>query len=104
MTLGISALVILVAGLFPKFSALLTTIPYMYGRSCTVSVFASIIDRYEAGYDGGNELPQHLHRWLGQRLGMGVSQASASLSSFPAWVTTHLRQSPVVIPTPVPFC
>ena len=42
VTLGLSALIILVAGLFPKFSALLTTIPYAVLGGATVSVFASI--------------------------------------------------------------
>ena len=42
MTLGLSALIILTAGLFPKFSALLTTIPYAVLGGATVSVFASI--------------------------------------------------------------
>ncbi|MCI6128083.1 MAG: purine permease, partial [Enterocloster clostridioformis] len=32
-------------------------------------------------------------------LGMGVSQASASLSAFPTWVTTIFGKSPVVIAT-----
>ena len=42
ITLGLSALIILIAGLFPKFSALLTTIPYAVLGGATVSVFASI--------------------------------------------------------------
>ena len=36
---------------------------------------------------------------LAAALGMGVSQASASLSAFPAWVTTIFGKSPVVIAT-----
>ena len=42
VTLGIAAVIILIAGLFPKFSALLTTIPYAVLGGATVSVFASI--------------------------------------------------------------
>ena len=36
---------------------------------------------------------------LAAALGMGVSQASASLSAFPTWVTTIFGKSPVVIAT-----
>ena len=100
VTLGISALIILVAGLFPKFSALLTTIPYAVLGGATVSVFASIAMT-------GMKLvmtEEMNHRntsivGLAAALGMGVSQASASLSSFPTWVTTIFGKSPVVIAT-----
>ena len=98
VTLGISALVILVAGLFPKFSALLTTIPYAVLGGATVSVFASIamtgmklVMTEEMNYRNTSIVG------LAAALGMGVSQASASLSSFPAWVTTIFGKSPVVI-------
>ena len=100
VTLGISALVILVAGLFPKFSALLTTIPYAVLGGATVSVFASIamtgmklVMTEEMNYRNTSIVG------LAAALGMGVSQASASLSSFPAWVTTIFVKSPVVIAT-----
>ena len=100
VTLGISALVILVAGLFPKFSALLTTIPYAVLGGATVSVFASIamtgmklVMTEEMNYRNTSIVG------LAAALGMGVSQASASLSSFPAWVTTIFGKSPVVIAT-----
>ena len=36
---------------------------------------------------------------LAAALGMGISQASAALSSFPDWVTTIFGKSPVVIAT-----
>lgn len=100
VTLGISALVILVAGLFPKFSALLTTIPYAVLGGATVSVFASIamtgmklVMTEDMNYRNTSIVG------LAAALGMGVSQASASLSSFPAWVTTIFGKSPVVIAT-----
>ena len=32
-------------------------------------------------------------------LGMGITQANAALSSFPAWVTTVFGKSPVVVAT-----
>ena len=100
VTLGLSALIILVAGLFPKFSALLTTIPYAVLGGATVSVFASIamtgmklVMTEDMNYRNTSIVG------LAAALGMGVSQASASLSAFPEWVTTIFGKSPVVIAT-----
>ena len=36
---------------------------------------------------------------LAAALGMGVSQATAALATFPAWVTTIFGKSPVVLAT-----
>ncbi len=100
VTLGISAAIILIAGLFPKFSALLTTIPYAVLGGATVSVFASIamtgmklVMTEDMNYRNTSIVG------LAAALGMGVSQASASLSAFPVWVTTIFGKSPVVIAT-----
>ena len=100
VTLGLSALIILTAGLFPKFSALLTTIPYAVLGGATVSVFASIamtgmklVMTENMNYRNTSIVG------LAAALGMGVSQASASLASFPDWVTTIFGKSPVVIAT-----
>ncbi len=100
VTLGLSALIILAAGLFPKFSALLTTIPYAVLGGATVSVFASIamtgmklVMTEDMNYRNTSIVG------LAAALGMGVSQASASLSAFPEWVTTIFGKSPVVIAT-----
>ena len=94
VTLGLSALIILVAGLFPKFSALLTTIPYAVLGGATVSVFASIamtgmklVMTEDMNYRNTSIVG------LAAALGMGVSQASASLSAFPTWVTTIFGKS-----------
>lgn len=102
VTLGLAAVIILVAGLFPKFSALLTTIPYAVLGGATVSVFASIamtgmklVMTEDMNYRNTSIVG------LAAALGMGVSQASASLASFPAWVTTIFGKSPVVIATVV---
>lgn len=100
VTLGLAAVIILVAGLFPKFSALLTTIPYAVLGGATVSVFASIamtgiklVMTENMNYRNTSIVG------LAAALGMGVSQASASLASFPDWVTTIFGKSPVVIAT-----
>ena len=87
-------------GIVAKFSALLTTIPYAVLGGATVSVFASIamtgmklVMTEDMNYRNTSIVG------LAAALGMGVSQASASLSAFPAWVTTIFGKSPVVIAT-----
>lgn len=99
-TLGLSAVILLAAGLLPKFSAILTTIPQCVLGGATVSVFASIamtgmklVMTEDMDYRNTSIVG------LAAALGMGVSQASSALSSFPGWVTTIFGKSPVVIAT-----
>ena len=96
--LALTALMLLAAGLIPKFSALLTTIPQCVLGGATVSVFASIATT------GMKPVGTHPMRYrhtsivgLSAALGMGVSMVSESLSQFPEWVTTVFATSPVVI-------
>ena len=63
--LGMSAGILLIAGLVPKFSALLTTIPQCVLGGATISVFASIaIDRHQADHKSADELSQYLYRGI----------------------------------------
>lgn len=99
-TLGLAALILGVAGILPKFSALLTTIPQCVLGGATVSVFATIamtgiklITRSEMNYRNTAIVG------LAVALGMGISQAPASLASFPPAFTTIFGKSPVVVAT-----
>ena len=96
--LMLTALMLLAAGLMPKFSALLTTIPQCVLGGATVSVFASIamtgmklVAMQPMSYRNTSIVG------LSAALGMGVSMVSESLSQFPEWVTTVFATSPVVI-------
>jgi len=98
--LGLAAVILAVAGIVPKFSALLTTIPQCVLGGATVSVFASIamtgmklVASAEMDYRNSSIVG------LAAALGVGVSQATAALSTFPAWVTTIFGKSPVVLAT-----
>lgn len=98
--LGLAAVILLAAGLIPKFSAILTTIPQCVLGGATVSVFASIamtgmklVMSEEMNYRNTSIVG------LAAALGMGISQASASLSAFPDWATTIFGKSPVVVAT-----
>lgn len=98
--LALTAVILLAAGLIPKFSALLTTIPQCVLGGATVSVFASIamtgmklVMSEEMTYRNSSIVG------LAAALGMGISQATAALSTFPSWVVTIFGRSPVVVAT-----
>lgn len=98
--LGLAAIILGVAGIVPKFSALLTTIPQCVLGGATVSVFASIamtgmklVASAEMDYRNSSIVG------LAAALGVGVSQATSALSTFPEWVTMIFGKSPVVLAT-----
>ena len=72
MVLGLAAVIILLAGFVPKFSALLTTIPQCVLGGATISVFASIAMT-------------------------GIKLVVQQPLTYPAWVTTVFGKSPVVV-------
>lgn len=98
--LGLAAVILMIAGFVPKFSALLTTIPQCVLGGATISVFASIamtgiklILRQEMNFRNTSIVG------LSVALGMGITQAPASLATFPDWVTMIFGKSPVVVAT-----
>ncbi len=97
---GMAACILLIAGLIPKFSSVLLTIPNCVLGGATVSVFASIA---MTGVKLITAAPMDYRNTtivgLAVALGMGITQANAALGSFPAWVTTIFGKSPVVLAT-----
>lgn len=98
--LGLAALILLTAGIVPKVSALLTTIPLCVLGGATISVFASIsmtglrlIDKEKSDYRNSSIVG------LSVALGMGIYQYKQALALFPAWTTTIFGNSPVVVAT-----
>lgn len=98
--LGMAAGILLIAGLVPKFSGLLTTIPQCVLGGATISVFASIamtgiklITSQKMTFRNTSIVG------LAVALGVGITQASASLAMFPGWIMTVFGKSPVVIAT-----
>lgn len=100
VVLGLSAAILLIAGILPKFSSLLTTIPSCVLGGATVSVFATIA---MTGIKLITQKPLTFRSTtivgLSIAMGMGVTQASASLAQFPEWVTMIFGKSPVVLAT-----
>lgn len=97
---GLAAAIMLAAGLIPKISSVLTTIPYCVLGGATVSVFASIA---MTGVKLITAAPMDYRNTtivgLAIALGMGVTQANQALCTFPAWVTTVFGKTPVVLAT-----
>lgn len=100
IVLGMAAVTLLIAGVIPKFSAVLTTIPQCVLGGATISVFASIamtgiklVMTEEMNYRNTSIVG------LSVALGMGVTQASNALAAFPGWATTIFGKSPVVVAT-----
>ena len=98
--LGMAAALLLLAGIVPKFSSLLTTIPQCVLGGATITVFASIA---MTGIKLITTAPMSYRNTtvvgLSIAVGMGVTQASASLEQFPIWVTAIFGKSPVVLAT-----
>ncbi len=96
----IAAIIILVAGLFPKFSALLTTIPSCVLGGATIMVFASIaMTGIKLVFTENMGHRNTLRVGLAVALGMGTVQVGGALDTFPAWAKTVFGSSPVVIAT-----
>ena len=91
---------LLLAGVCPKFAAVLTTIPQCVLGGATVTVFSTIA-MTGMKLIASQELTARNTTIVGlsAALGVGISQASAALSQFPAAVTMIFGKSPVVIAT-----
>lgn len=100
LVLSGAAMIILIAGLIPKFSSLLTTIPPCVIGGATISVFASIA---MTGMKLITTQPMTFRNTsvvgLAVALGMGVTQASGSIAAAPGWFVMIFGKSPVVLAT-----
>lgn len=91
---------LLLAGLSPKFAAVLTTIPQCVLGGATITVFSTIA-MTGMKLIASQDLTARNTTIVGlsAALGVGISQASASLSQFPDSLTMIFGKSPVVIAT-----
>lgn len=91
---------LLLAGVSPKFAAILTTIPQCVLGGATITVFSTIA-MTGMKLIASQELTARNTTIVGlsAALGVGISQASAALSQFPDSVTMIFGKSPVVIAT-----
>ena len=100
VVLGLAAVIIVLVGLIPKFSALLTTVPSCVLGGATVSVFAMIaMTGIKLVVKGGLNTRNTAVVGLSVALGIGVIQVADCFAQFPEWAKTIFGTSPVVIAT-----
>lgn len=88
------------AGVSPKFAAVLTTIPQCVLGGATITVFSTIaMTGMKLITSQGLSARNTTIVGLSAALGVGISQASSALSQFPESVTIIFGKSPVVIAT-----
>ena len=95
-----ASLILLVAGLVPKLSAILTTIPQAVIGGATISVFATITMTGIRMITSDNfSMRSSAVVGLSVALGVGITQVSGSLQGpgFPNWVNTVFGSSPIVV-------
>ena len=91
---------LLLAGLIPKFSALLTTIPQCVLGGATITVFSTIAMTGMKLIASETISPRNTTIvGLSAALGVGISQSSSALSQFPESITIIFGKTPVVIAT-----
>ena len=95
-----TSLFILAAGICPKFSAILTTIPQCVLGGATVTVFSTIaMTGMKLITSEKISARNTTIVGLSAALGVGIAQASTSMSQFPPEVTIIFGKSPVVVAT-----
>lgn len=95
-----ASLVLLVSGLVPKLSAVLTTIPQAVIGGATISVFATItMTGIRMITSDHFTMRSSAVVGLSVALGVGITQVSGSLQGpgFPVWVNTVFGSSPIVV-------
>ena len=91
---------LLLAGIIPKFSAVLTTIPQCVLGGATAAVFSTIaMTGMKLIAAEGLTARNTTIVGLSAALGVGISQAAEALAQFPEAVTTIFGKSPVVVAT-----
>ena len=95
-----ASLILLVAGLVPRLSAILTTIPQAVIGGATISVFATItMTGIRMITSDHFSMRSSAVVGLSVALGVGITQVTGSLQGpgFPAWVHTVFGSSPIVV-------
>ncbi len=96
----LSALILLAAGLIPKLSALLTTIPQSVIGGATISVFAVIaMTGIRMFTKDGFDSRKSTIVGLSVAMGAGITQVAGSLAGpgMPSWIATVFGSSSVVV-------
>lgn len=100
----IVGVIMVVAGLSPKFGAIMTTIPYPVLGGATITVFAAIT---MSGIQLISQQPLNYRNkmivGIALALGVGISTVSTSLQFFPVAVQNIIGKSPIVLSFAIAF-
>lgn len=95
-----ASVIMLVAGFIPKFTSILTTIPYPVIGGATISVFASISITGIKMISSQKFTPQNTALvGIALAFGTGVCLTDDALAGFPEWVTMIFGNSEVIVTT-----
>lgn len=98
MVLVFAAILMILAGVFPKVSAAITTIPDCVIGGVTLSIFASIATNgIRMIASAGINIRNMGVVGLSIALGMGITQVSGSLEGFPSWIINVFGSSAVAV-------
>ena len=96
----LTGLFMLLAGISPKFAALLTTIPQCVLGGATITVFSTITMTGMRLIASQKFTPRNMTIvGLSAAIGVGITQAGTALSQFPPSLTMIFGKSPVIIAT-----
>ena len=95
---AMAAIILGIAGILPKFSAFLTSVPQCVLGGATLTVFAAItVTGIRMIFNTGLSVRSGFIVGIAVALGAGVTQASDALCGFPSWMTVVFAKTPVVI-------
>ena len=85
---AMAAIILGIAGILPKFSAFLTSVPQCVLGGATLTVFAAItVTGIRMIFNTGLSVRSGFIVGIAVALGAGVTQASDALCGFPSWMT-----------------
>lgn len=101
---ALAGLIILALGFFPKFSSVMTTIPYPVLGGATLSVF-SIITVNGIKLISREKMTNRNAGILGIALafGLGITTVPQAIAQTPTWFQTFIGSSPIIISTIIAF-
>lgn len=101
---ALSGLIIFILGFFPKFSSIMTTIPYPVLGGATLSVF-SIITINGIKLISREKMTNRNAGILGIALafGLGITTVPEAIALTPIWFQTFIGASPIIISTIIAF-
>ena len=101
---ALAAGIIVIAGIFPKLSALFLTIPYPVLGGATITIFAMItLTGFKLILEDGLCQRNTFIVAISLAFGMGVTMVPEALAQFPTWIVEIISDAPYVLAALVAF-